>query len=190
MKQVTQEYVEAMPLDQVETHPENPREGDVGAIYESIEHHGFYGTILVQRSTGHILAGNHRYMAAREAGAKSLPAIIVDVDDDQARRIMLVDNRTNDLAAYNDSELRDVLETLREQTGNLLGTGYTGDDLDDLIALLEGPPDLDDLAGQDEQGGDGTTLTLKVTPHVASLWKAHASEYTTDSDALEDLLGG
>ena len=41
-------------------HPRNPRRGDVDAIEESIAENGFYGCVVAQRSTGYILAGNHR----------------------------------------------------------------------------------------------------------------------------------
>lgn len=69
MKLNSQEYAQAK-LGELKPHPRNPRQGDVGAIYQSIEANGFYGAIVAQRSTGYILAGNHRYKAAAEAGAK------------------------------------------------------------------------------------------------------------------------
>lgn len=138
MKQAPQEYIARFPLDQAKPHPENPRQGDVGAIYESIQHHGFYGTLIIQRSTGYILAGNHRFLAAEQHGATDLPALVLDVDDDEARRILLVDNRTNDLAAYDDSGLAALLQQLVTETGTLAGTGFDGDDLDQLLADLEG----------------------------------------------------
>jgi SAM-dependent methyltransferase len=53
-----------VPVDSLETHPRNVNQGDIGAIYESIGANGFYGAIVAQKSTGRILAGNHRYQAA------------------------------------------------------------------------------------------------------------------------------
>lgn len=188
MKAVQQEYVQRMPLDQVQPHPQNPRQGDVGAIYESIDYHGFYGTILVQRSTGFILAGNHRYLAAMEHGATDLPALVLDVDEDQAKRILLVDNRTNDLAAYDDSELRGILESLRIDTGSLKGSGYDGDDLDDLIALLDHDL-MDPGKSGDTQGDEGNvTIRLDLTSEAAGLWRAHRGKYDTDTEAVMELL--
>jgi hypothetical protein len=51
----------------------------------------------------YVLAGNHRLQAARAQSIARVPVIFVDVDDDAARRILLVDNRTNDLAEYDDA---------------------------------------------------------------------------------------
>jgi hypothetical protein len=52
-------------------------------------------------------------------------------DEDTAARIVLVDNRSNDLAAYDDHALLDLLQSLPD----LAGTGFDGDSLDELLAL-------------------------------------------------------
>src|SRR5690606_1183211 len=133
---ILNQSVELVSLDKLRPHPKNPRQGDVGAIHESIEHNGFYGVVVAQRSTGYILAGNHRYMAAEHAGATAIPVAWVDVDDDAALRILLADNRTNDLASYDDHALAELLQGLMTETGTLDGTGYDGDVLDELLAEL------------------------------------------------------
>ena len=132
MEQVPQRYVRRK-LDELHPHPSNPRQGDVGAIHESIEANGFYGAVIVQKSTGYVLAGNHRMQAAAHAGAKSLPVIEVDVDDATATRILLADNRTNDVATYDQDALAGLLRSLAED-GGLAGSGYDGDDVDALLA--------------------------------------------------------
>ena len=117
-------------------HPDNPRQGDIGAIAVSIEQNGWYGTVVAQKSTGHVLAGNHRLQAAQQLGMKEVPVYWVDVDDTTAKKILLADNRTNDLASYNDDVLSELLTDLAS-TDDLLGTGYDGDDLDVLLSDLE-----------------------------------------------------
>ena len=137
---LAQDY-EMVGIESVKPHPKNPRQGDVGAISESIEANGFYGAIVVQRSTGYVLAGNHRLMAARAQGLSEVPCVWIDVDDERAVKILLADNRTNDLASYNDSVLAELLADLAN-TSDLTGTGYDGDDLDALIAeMARGGPE-------------------------------------------------
>lgn len=131
MDTVTQKYRTAKVADLTQ-HPENPRQGDVGAIHTSIEANGFYGAIIVQKSSQRVLAGNHRLIAAAQAGATTVPIIEVDVDDRTARRILLADNRTNDLASYDTQQLTDLLQMLARED-DLPGTGYDGDDLDELL---------------------------------------------------------
>jgi ParB-like chromosome segregation protein Spo0J len=148
---IINQTTETAPIDTIRPHPRNPRQGDTGAIHQSIDANGFYGAVVAQKTTGFILAGNHRWAAARQAGATEIPVTWVDVDDDHALRILLADNRTSDLGSYDDNALADLLKELHESTGTLAGTGYDGDDLDELLADLnpnflptdEEPPRLD-----------------------------------------------
>jgi len=123
-------------IEAVQPHPRNPRQGDVAAIVESIRANGFVAPLLVQQSTAYILAGNHRWLAAREIGMAEVPVIWLDVDDDRALRILLADNRTSDVATYDDPKLASLLQEILTDTGTLEGTGFDGDALDELLASL------------------------------------------------------
>ena len=125
-------------IDTVHPHPRNVRQGDVGAICESLKAHGQYKPITYQKSTGRILAGNHTWKAAKALGWTKIVASAVVCDDDQALKILLVDNRSSDLATYDDKELMELLKELSQNDPLLEGTLYDGDDLDDLIYKLEG----------------------------------------------------
>lgn len=128
----------AIPLKHLHPHPQNVRQGDIGALTESLKHHGQYRPIVVQKRTNYILAGNHTFKAAKALGWKEIAATFVDCDDEQALRILLVDNRANDLATYDDAALVEVLKQLSETDISLDGTLFDGDDLDELIVKLEG----------------------------------------------------
>lgn len=133
--------IEQVKIKDLKPHPENPRQGDIGAIAVSIQENGWYGTIVAQKSTGYVLAGNHRLEAAHQLGIKEVPVYWVDADENQAKKILLSDNRTNDLATYNDEILLSLLSDLAVDD-DLLGTSYDGDDLDQLISdLQDNPPD-------------------------------------------------
>jgi hypothetical protein len=127
------------PLTALNVHPDNPRQGDIGAIIQSIEANGWYGTLVAQVSTGNVLAGNHRLQAAMHCGLDRVPVHWVDVDDDTARRILIADNRTSDLASYDDAFLAELLGNIATSEEGLLGTGWDGDDLDLLLQDLDMP---------------------------------------------------
>lgn len=126
-----------VPLDNLTPHPNNVRVGDVAMIAESIKAHGQYRPIVVQKSTGFILAGNHTWKAMREVGEPKIAVTYVDVDDEEALRILLVDNRANDLASYDDTALLELLESLASTELSLAGTGYQESDLEELLAAIE-----------------------------------------------------
>lgn len=160
---ILNEETQLVPINELTPHPRNPREGDIGAIHESIEAHGFYGFVIAQRSTGHVLAGNHRLQAAKQTGATEIPTVWVDVDDAQALKILLADNRTNDLASYNTDALSAILQELAQEQ-DLSGTGYDGDALDDLLADLSDDwgETMGDLPTRDEPIHRTMTLTLST----------------------------
>jgi DNA modification methylase len=134
-----------VPIDGLVHYGKNPRRGDVAAIAESLESNGQYKPIVVRAGTGEVLAGNHTLKAARdELGWTKIAATFVDVDDDAAARIVLVDNRTNDLATYDAPELLELLESIPD----LAGTGYDAASLESLYKEqepAEAPEDADEV---------------------------------------------
>lgn len=125
----------AVPLDTLQPHPMNPREGDVGAISTSMQHNGIFQALVVQRSTRTILSGHHRTMAARALGRTDLPVLWVECDDERALSILLADNRSSDLAHNDDAKL---LEGLK-QLANVHAALYNAADMDALRAGLAEP---------------------------------------------------
>jgi ParB-like chromosome segregation protein Spo0J len=125
-------------------HPRNVNRGDTGAIRESMKANGWFGRLIVQRSTGHILAGNHRFAVGRDLGMEEFPVEWVDVNDADALRILLVDNRTARLGGDDNAALAALLQEILTEAETLAGTGYGNDFLADLLAELAG------------EGGDGS----------------------------------
>lgn len=182
------------PIDSVQPHPRNVRQGDVGAIATSLEINGQYRPIVVHKSTNNILAGNHTYKAAVSLGWTEIAITYVDCTDDEALKILLADNKANDLASYDDSALADLLQDLVGGAG-LDGTLYELSDLDDLIALLE-PPNLDDLIsdiGEHDDNDDFTgVIKVRVGLSVYERWQNTYSELAgdTDDERILSLLNG
>ncbi len=133
MPAIVPQTYQMVPVGELEPHPDNPHKGDVDVIAESIAKNGFYGTVLVQASRMRIIAGEHRWRGAKANGLDKVPALVVDVDDDTATRIMLADNRTAEFGAYDDQVLAELLRGL----DGLDGTGWSDDDLNDLLADLD-----------------------------------------------------
>ena len=151
--QILNDSVEMVKLSSLKTHPENPRRGNLEELKSSINTNGFWGAVVVQKSTNHILAGNHRVMAARDLGAKKMPVVFVDVDDQTAKRILIADNRITDLGENDPEQLTKILEELSNTELSLEGTGYQADDLDLLLQEFAKPETFepDDQGNRDDQ---------------------------------------
>ena len=149
-------------IDSLRPYDDNPREGDIGAISTSLQANGQYRPIVVNRRDMAILAGNHTWKAAKQLGWSQIAATFVDVDDVTARRIVLVDNRSNDVASYDNAALAELLQAVVEDVGvsGLVGTGFDGDDLDELLTELgeivpDFLPDDDEQARLDQRNAQG-----------------------------------
>lgn len=182
-----QEYDPAIPLDSITEHPDNPNEGDDEAIGESIDAHGFYGAVVVQRSTGRILIGNTRYRAMRTAGAETVPGFWIDCDDTEALELLAVDNRARDLSVYATDRLASLLQAIQTQREGdpdpLRGTLFASGDLDTLLETLR-PGDGVGTAR------DSRTPAERAADHEASPIRSIILPLTLgDYDDAVELLG-
>lgn len=129
--------IEYVKVGDLKPHPKNARQGDIGAIIISIEQNGWFGTIVAQKSTKYILAGNHRFQAAVQIGMTHVPVFWVDCDDDRALAILVADNRTSDIGSWDEDGLKEILVSLNQEN-MLLGTGYDEEDLARLLGQMDG----------------------------------------------------
>jgi len=125
---------ENVDINSVFPYPMNARQGDVGLISESLAKNGQFRPIVVNKRDNSILVGNHTWKAAKMLGWKEIATTFIDVDDEAAAKIVLADNRTADLGSYDHVELAEILQTLPA----FEGTGYDGDDLDELMQEVAG----------------------------------------------------
>ena len=137
-----------VPIDSVQPFERNPRRGDVETLKRSLERHGQYRPLVVNRRDSIVLAGNHTHRAAKELGWTEIAVTFVDVDEDEAARIVLVDNRSSDLAVYDDRELTELLASLPD----VVGTGWREDEFRALLDEFGEPrSDEDALLADDER---------------------------------------
>jgi DNA modification methylase len=129
------------PVDELRHYPGNARVHNLDVLAESLASNGQYRPIVANRRDGFVLAGNGTLQAARELGWSHVAVTWVDVDEAAARRIVLVDNRANDLAGYDDGLLVDLLKAAQP---DLSGTGFDQDTFDALVASLYEPASLTD----------------------------------------------
>lgn len=167
-----------VPVQDIQPHPENPREGDVDMIATMIQENGWHGVLVVQRSTGNILVGNHRYRAGKQIGMDTFPVHYVDVDDAQALRILLADNRASDVATYDDERLlRLVLQVgdADSAVAVLADPQATSEERAQALALLKDSP----YGGTGYRGEDVTQLGMDLFP------QPNDTVYRTPEDMAE-----
>lgn len=187
MPDILDMQVERVAIDAVQPFPGNARIGHRPTLQASLDANGQYKPIVVQQSTSYVLAGNNLWFAAKDAGQTEINVLWIDVDDERARAINLMDNRASDKASYDDRLLAELLDAHLEDTGDLVGTGYDFADLDQLATNLDDDPDTtggtdpaDEWDGMPEFSSDNQMPEQSIKVHFRN---------TDDRDAFAELVG-
>lgn len=145
----------AVPIDSVHEDPANARihpERNLEAIEASLVRFGQRIPIVVQRDGMVVRAGNARLRVARELGWKRIAAVVVEEPSIEAVAFAIADNRTAELAGWDDEALARILEEIRNDGSiDLSDIGYSAGELDEILEELAkkaAPPD--EFPGVDE----------------------------------------
>lgn len=188
--------IKPVPISSLTPHPRNPREGDVGAIIESIKAFGQFRPIVVQEKTPDgeprmiVVAGTHTYLAASQLGFTKIDAALLTLTDEDALRIMLADNRTHDLGRDKMDVLAEVLADLG--VDGMVGTGFDGESLDTILRDLgqydPGASILNEFAGISEGLSERAELMKGRDQHGNEFFAFHVSLTAVQRKALLDAF--
>jgi ParB family chromosome partitioning protein len=161
-----------VPLSAVESDPAQPRStmGDLSELVSSIRDKGVLEPILVRPNPAlgdldettaaprsgpgaspayRIIAGERRYRAAREAGLYEVPVVVMEVSEEEALEIALIENlQRKDLTPFEEAEgyraLGERHGYTHEEIGEVLGKARTV--ITESLTLLQIPPRVRDTA--------------------------------------------
>ncbi|MBC7361255.1 MAG: ParB/RepB/Spo0J family partition protein [Candidatus Aminicenantes bacterium] len=121
--------VRLISIDRIDPNPRQPRSelGNIQELMDSIKTKGVLEPILV-RAKGdrfEIIAGERRYVASKKLGLKEIPCIEMDVEDQEAMEISLIENlQRKDLDIFEEADGLKALISLY---------GYSHQDIADKI---------------------------------------------------------
>ena len=103
-----------MPIKDIKPYPNNPRKNDdaVAAVMESIKQCGYCAPIVVDED-GVVLAGHTRLKALKKLGRTEAEVCVkAGMTEEQKKKYRLLDNKTNELAAWDFDALAEELDGL------------------------------------------------------------------------------
>ena len=93
------EPVTSLPVQKIEPNPLQPRklfeEDELQELADSISQHGLIQPITVRKGEKgfyQIIAGERRWRAARMAGLRSVPVVVIEADDRKAAELAMIEN--------------------------------------------------------------------------------------------------
>ena len=131
--------------------PANARthdERNVGAIVASLRRFGQQKPIVIDRNNV-VRAGNGTLEAARLLGWETIACVRTDLMGSEAVAYAIADNRTAELAAWDDAVLAAQLNGLATEDADLLAAaGFTDDELEKLLSDSDFRPGSEDDQGK------------------------------------------
>lgn len=123
-----------VPIDSLTEDPTNARahgEENLAAVEASLREHGQVEPLVVRKKARRLIGGHGRLAAMRRLGWTHADVVLLDVDEDEARKLNLRLNRTAELAEWDDEKLGAVLREIDEAARADLGW-----DEDEITALI------------------------------------------------------
>jgi len=200
--------VKYMPLSEIVGADINPKDHDIGQIYQSIKRFGFTQPIMMNENTGKLLAGHGRLQTLQQMkqGGEKIPNRIKEKDgewlvpvlkgisfedDMEAQAYLIADNRLTELGGWNTGELVDTLQELVEGGFSLDGVGYDFDDLETMVTQIE-DSGIFDVEVVPEADDDETSVNVtigryrfKVEPEDFYDWESRIAEMLGSRDSDE-----
>jgi ParB family chromosome partitioning protein len=139
-----------VPIEQVEAGRKQPRkyfdDGALAELAESIRAHGILQPLTVRRlDSGYyqIIAGERRWRAARQAGLREVPVLVVEADDRRMMELALIENlQREDLNAIEEAggyrSLMDDYGLTQEEASTRVGKSRSA--VANALRLLTLPP--------------------------------------------------
>ncbi len=144
-----------IPIEKIDPNPHQARceLGNIGELQDSIKSKGILEPILV-RAKGNrfeIIAGERRFMASKNIGLKELPCIDMDVEDNEAMEIALIENlQRKDLDIFEEADglqaLADIHQYHHQDISDKIGKARST--ITEILSIAKIPRDVRDLIRQ------------------------------------------
>lgn len=188
-------YDEITAIRDIRPNPGNPNSHNkkqVRLLGDIIQATGWRAPITVSKRSGLITKGHGRRMAAEAKGGKSAPVEYQDyASEEEEHADLIADNRIAELADLDMGKLMDMVQEMDTGIVPVELTGFTEEDLQKIIASMEGADDSVDDKADAEPGVDDD---YKPFSQLGDLW--HLGNHrlicgsATDATTIERLMDG
>lgn len=171
-----------VPIGSLHRDPANARkhgERNLASIKASLGRFGQQRPILID-SKQVIRAGNGTHEAATELGWSHIAAVRSDLQGSEATAYAIADNRTAELAEWDDTALAETLRALQSEEFDLAAVGYDDGEVDAMIEQLAG-----EIVGDDEPEPAGEDAMLEKFEIVVEC--RNESHQRETFEALQEL---
>ena len=130
---IKMQFIEKMDIEKLKLWEKNPRFNDEAAerLAKVLKKHGFIDPVIIDENNI-VRAGNTRVKAAKLAGIKSVPALVVNFKNEQAAEAYsIANNKANEWAQWDYLGLKEIIDSIGDY--DFEDIGFTKEEYDDLF---------------------------------------------------------
>jgi len=172
--------VETIRIEELTPDPANARKHDernLAAIRSSLQAFGQQKPIVIDER-GVVIAGNGTLEAAKTLDWQNIKAVRTKLDSTQAVAFGIADNRTAELAEWDEMTLHSLMQSLDDDTRGLLG--FSEDELDKMVS--EQSDAFGGFSESDPIGGEVEACTITGS-------QVMDQDFRTEVQAIVDKFG-
>ena len=115
----------------------NPRnnDGTVEKLIKSIKKYGFNVPLVVNKDMV-LITGHARLKAAKKMGLATVPCVMVDLTEEQAKKYRIADNKIQESTEWNDDALFKELREIGDPM-DIIDMGFSAEDVKNIIGDIE-----------------------------------------------------
>ncbi|NJJ37840.1 site-specific DNA-methyltransferase [Paenibacillus apii] len=140
--------IRTIPIEQINAAAYNPRvdlqlgDPEYEKLRRSLDEFGYVDPIIWNEQTGNMVGGHQRYkVLVNEQGRTELAVSVVNLDPERERLLNLALNKVS--GRWDDEALARLLEELQAGGLDISLSGFDADEIDDLIAEITVPDEVD-----------------------------------------------
>lgn len=173
-----------VPLDSLTPDPANVRkhsERNLQAIRSSMQRFGQRVPLVVQKQGMLIRAGNARYYVAKELGWSEMAALVIEEDDLNATAYAIADNRTAELADWDNQALIDIVDSLDVDKDVI---GFSDEEIQELVDNITqaNEEQWSEATGWDGEHSDYTQMSFNLDNGQLEVVKEAVAKSRGDCD--------
>jgi len=188
--------IRMLSIDKIDPSPQQARSelGNIQELESSIKEKGILEPILVRRKNNRfeIIAGERRYVASKNIGLEEIPCIEMNVSDNEAMELALVENmQRKDLDVFEESDglkaLADTYGYNHEQISKKIGKARST--ITEIINISKIPKDLRNLCAEFNIKSRGTLIEIAKQKNKDDMYRliTHVKQRELKREDTRDL---
>lgn len=128
------------------------------ALKASIDEFGLVVPLIVNERTGNLISGHQRLNVMQAGGVEETEVVLVDMEQEKEKALCIALNKISGKWDY--GALADILEELRDSPVDILATGFSDNEIAELLGEIQDEMDSEDTpdvesVGKKEDTKDG-----------------------------------